>query len=82
VRRDVPPLWLGNNWKPDEYFGGCLATAMELAVVAAAQRDGELVAHLAPERTMLREPKMMGICRPASANQTGTVRVKPARGFA
>jgi hypothetical protein len=30
-------------------------------MVAAAQRDDEFVAHLAPERTVLREPKMMGV---------------------
>jgi hypothetical protein len=30
-------------------------------MVAAAQRDDEFVTHLAPERAMLREPKMMGI---------------------
>ena len=34
---------------------------MELAVIAAAQRYGDLIARLAPERTMLREPKMVGI---------------------
>ena len=44
---------------------------MHLAMVTAAQRDDELVAHLAPKRTMLREPKMMGIGRAAAAHQTG-----------
>jgi hypothetical protein len=34
---------------------------MDLTMMAAAQRDYEFVAHLAPKRTMLREPKMMGI---------------------
>jgi hypothetical protein len=34
---------------------------VHLAVVAAAQRDDEFIAHLAPERTMLCEPKVMGI---------------------
>ena len=28
-------------------------------MMAAAQRDDEIVAHLAPERTMLRKPKVM-----------------------
>jgi hypothetical protein len=40
-------------------------------MMAAAQRDDEFVAHLAPERTMLCEPKMMGIRGTSSANQTG-----------
>jgi len=30
-------------------------------MMTAAQRDDEFVAHLAPERTMLCKPKMMGI---------------------
>jgi hypothetical protein len=34
---------------------------MHFAMMAAAQRDDEFVAHLAPERTMLCKPKMMGI---------------------
>jgi hypothetical protein len=40
-------------------------------MVAAAQRDDEFVAHLAAERRMLREPKMMGIGGASSANQAG-----------
>ena len=40
-------------------------------MMTTAQRDDEFVAHLAPERTMLCKPKMMGICRSASANKTG-----------
>ena len=40
-------------------------------MMAAAQRDDEFVAHLAPERTMLREPKVMRIRRLAPTNQTG-----------
>ena len=42
---------------------------MHLAMMPSAQRHGELVAGLAAERAMLREAKMMGICRPAPANQ-------------
>jgi len=33
-----------------------VAAAVDLAVVAAAQRHGELIAHLAPERLKLGEP--------------------------
>ena len=42
---------------------------MGLAVMAAAQRHGELVAHLAAQSTVLREAQMVGVCRPAPANQ-------------
>ncbi len=48
---------------------GFITTAMRLAMMAAAQRDDEFVAHLAAKRTMLREAKMMGICGLSSANQ-------------
>ena len=40
-------------------------------MMAAAQRDDEFVADLAPERAMLRKPKVMGIRRLAPTNQTG-----------
>ena len=39
-------------------------------MMAAAQRHGEFVADLAPERAVLREPQMMGICGPTATNQT------------
>ena len=39
-------------------------------MMAPAQRHGELIADLAAERAMLREAQMMGVCRPAPANQT------------
>lgn len=44
---------------------------MDLTVMAAAQRDDEFVAHLAPERAMLRKPKVMSVRRLAPTNQTG-----------
>ena len=44
---------------------------MDLTVVAAAQRHGELVAHFSPKRAVLREPQMMGIGGPAAADQAG-----------
>jgi hypothetical protein len=40
-------------------------------MMAAAQRDDEFVADLAPKSTMLREPKVMRIRRLAPAHQTG-----------
>jgi hypothetical protein len=47
---------------------------MHLATMAAAQRDDEFVVNLAPERTMLREPKMMRSRRLTPTNQTGSSR--------
>ena len=43
---------------------------MGLTVMAAAQRHDELVADLAPDCAVLREAQMMGISRPAPADQT------------
>ena len=48
---------------------GFIATAMDLTVVAAAQRHGELITHFSRERAVLREPQMMGIGWNAAANQ-------------
>ena len=63
----------GDGWIDTGLFPPCgfITTAMDLAMMAAAQRDDEFVAHLAPERTMLREPKVMRIRRLAPTNQTG-----------
>jgi len=47
---------------------GFIAATMNLAVVAPAQRHGELIAHFSPERAMLREPQMMGIRGSAATN--------------
>ena len=38
---------------------GFITRSVHLAMMAAAQRDDEFVAHLAPERTMLREPQVV-----------------------
>ena len=43
---------------------------MDLAMMAPAQRHGELITDLATERAVLREAKMMSICGPAPTNQT------------
>ncbi len=50
---------------------GFIATAMDLSVMAAAERYGELIAHLAPERAVLREPQVVGIRWSSAANQAG-----------
>lgn len=44
---------------------------MNLAVVSAAEWDSELITDLTPECRMLREPQVMGIARPAPADQAG-----------
>ena len=54
-----------------------VATAMDLAMMAAAERHGELIADLAAKRSMLGEAQMMGIGRPAATNQTGLLGDKP-----
>lgn len=56
--------------------GGCLpcgfiAAAMDLAMIATAQRDGELVADLASERAAFGKAQVVGIRRLPAANQTG-----------
>lgn len=47
-----------------------IAVTMDLAVVRETERHRN-VTHFAPERTRLREPQMMRIRRPATANETG-----------
>ncbi|HKM71670.1 MAG TPA: hypothetical protein VJX94_16715 [Stellaceae bacterium] len=44
---------------------------MKLTMVSSAQRDSELIAHLAPEGAVLREAKVMGIRGLPAANQAG-----------
>jgi putative protein kinase ArgK-like GTPase of G3E family len=44
--------------------------AVELAMMPAAQRDGELIADLAPKCTTLREAKVVGITGPPAAEKT------------
>jgi hypothetical protein len=50
---------------------GFIARAMDLTVMAAAQRHGELIADFAAECAVLHETQMMRICWPAAANETG-----------
>ena len=54
---------------------------MYLAMMAAAQRDDEFVADLAPERAMLRKPKVMGIRWLTPTNQAGLLGHEFAVGF-
>jgi len=41
-------------------------------MMSSAQRDSELIAHLAPEGAVLREAKVMGIRGLPAANQAGS----------
>ena len=50
---------------------GFIAVAVDLAMVSPAQGDGELIAHLAPERPLLRKAQMMGVGRSPAADETG-----------
>ena len=50
---------------------GFITRAMDLTVVAPAQRYGELIAHFSPERAVLREAQVMGIGGSAPADQAG-----------
>jgi hypothetical protein len=47
-----------------------IAAAMDLAMMTAAERHCEFVAHLSTQRPMLREAQMMRIGRCATTNQT------------
>src|SRR5579862_3276460 len=52
---------------------GFVAVAMDITMVAAAERDGELVADLAAERAALREAQMVSVAWLPTADQTGLV---------
>ena len=47
---------------------------MKLAMMAAAERHGELIADLAAERPALREAQVMGVAGFAAADQTSLLR--------
>jgi hypothetical protein len=51
-----------------------IAVTMDLAMVSAAERDGELVADLATERPALCEAEVVGVGRLPSADQAGLLR--------
>ena len=48
--------------------GGFICTAMDLAMVASTERDGELVADPAAQCSGLRKGQMMGIRRASAAD--------------
>ena len=49
--------------------GSLIAGLVQLSVMAAAQRYGELITHLETDRPRLREPQVVGIGRLPAANQ-------------
>jgi hypothetical protein len=49
---------------------GFIATAMRLAMMASAQRHGELIADLSAERAMLREAQMVRLRAGARKSDT------------
>jgi hypothetical protein len=62
----------GNGWIDTSLLlpSGFITTAMDLTVVTAAQRDGELVADLSTECPALRVSEVVGIRRTSPANKT------------
>ena len=48
-----------------------VTVAVNLAMMSTAERDGEFVADLAPERTMLGKANVVRICGLPSADQAG-----------
>jgi hypothetical protein len=45
-----------------------IATAVDLAMMAATQRNRKLIANFAAKRLWLRKPQMMSVCRAATAD--------------
>jgi hypothetical protein len=59
--------WIDSGSAPPRGF---IAVSVELAMMPPAQRDGELIADLAPKCTTLREAKVVGITGPPAAEKT------------
>ena len=58
--------WIDTNLVPPRRF---IATAMDLTMVSATERDRELVADFAAERRCLGKAQMMGIGGTAAADE-------------
>ena len=59
--------WINISLLPPDRF---VAGAMDFAVVPAAKRDRELIAHLTAQRPALDEANVVGVSRLAPADQT------------
>jgi hypothetical protein len=66
--------WINAGARPPNGF---VATAVDVAMVPAAERDGELVADLAAERSGLGKSQMVGVRRPSAANQARLLGDRP-----
>jgi hypothetical protein len=55
---------------------GLVATAVHLAMVPAAEWNGEFIADLAAECSTLRKAQVVGVRRPAATNQAGLLGYK------
>jgi hypothetical protein len=66
-----PECARGGNWIDGERSPPCgfVAAAVGFAMMAAAERDGELIADLARERAALGKAQMVGIAGPPAANE-------------
>ena len=83
------PAWKRMRFEPERTGGGAridaglfppccfIATAMDLAMMPAAERHREFVAHLAAKRPWLSKAQMVRIRGRAAANQTGLLDDEP-----
>ena len=74
------PQRTGMDGRIDPCLGppcGLIARAMDLVVMASAQRYGEFIARLATKRAMLGKAQMMGICGHAAADQAWLLGYEP-----
>ena len=60
--------WIDVDARPP---GGFVIAAMNLIMVDAAKRDGELIAHSAAESTRLSKAEMVGLAGMTSARKAG-----------
>ena len=60
--------WIDVDARPP---GGFVTAAMNLIMVDAAKRDGELIAHPAAESTRLSKAEMVGLARMTPAREAG-----------
>src|SRR6516165_6263199 len=71
----LPAPEVGGNHKGIDILalppGALIAAPVELAMVQPTDRNGEAVADLAPHRSRLRKPEVMGIRRGSAADKTG-----------
>ena len=62
------PQWIDVDARPP---GDLVTAAMNLIMVDAAERDGELIAHPAPESTRLSKAEMVGLAGMTATSEAG-----------